>query len=118
MTNSVIIIGVIINVSAFIFSIHQYNDTRKKDQKNRDFEAYHKIIKELVQSDNSDNSLYIDRQASILYELRHFERYYEISYRTVVGLKNKWEKVPDQFPRLLEECDLTIIFLKNKLKIK
>jgi len=108
-----LVISALINIGVFIFSIFQYLDTKKKDQKNRDFEAYHKLIKELVQPDN--NNLYIDRQTSILFELRHFKRYYPISYRTVLGLKEKWEKVPNQFPRLLEETNLTLEFLKQKI---
>jgi len=96
------------------FTIYQYNDTKKREQNLKEFENYHKLIKELVQPDES-NAMYIDRQTAIIYELRHFKRYYDFSYRTLIGLHEKWNKVPDQFPRLIEEINLSIEFLKNKI---
>lgn len=62
--------------------------------------------------------MYVDRQTVIIYELIHFKRYYTFSYRTLVGLKEKWEKVPNQFPRLLDECNRTIDFLSKKIDLK
>jgi hypothetical protein len=58
--------------------------------------------------------MYVDRQATIMFELRNFKRYYPYSLRMLGGLREKWAAVPDQFPRLIEELDLTIMFLKSK----
>ena len=109
------IISSLVGVATFIWAAYRYFDTRKREQDLKEFENYHKLIKELVQPDGKkgDEKLYIDRQTAIIYELRNFKRYYPFSYRTLIGLRKKWEKVPDQFPRLLEELDQTIKFLKK-----
>jgi hypothetical protein len=110
--NYTVLIGIAASSITFIWTVYQYIDTRKREQNLKEFENYHKLIKELVQPENG--AMYVDRQSAIIYELRHFKRYYSFSYRTLVGLKEKWEKVPDQFPRLLDELNRTIDFLKDK----
>jgi hypothetical protein len=111
------IISASMGLLTFFWTAYKYFDTRKRDQDLKEFENYHKLIKELVQPEDEKERMYVDRQTAILYELRNFKRYYPFSYRTLVSLKIKWEKVPGQFPRLLEELNLTINFLekyKNK----
>jgi len=112
--NYSLIISVVAGLATFLWTVYQYRDSRRRDQDLKEFENFHKLIKELVQP--QEGVLYVDRQTAILFELRHFKRYYSFSYRTLIGLKEKWEKVPDQFPRLLEELNMTIDFLNNKLK--
>jgi hypothetical protein len=90
--------------------------TRGRDQNLKEFENYYKLIKELVQPES--DGMCVDRQTAIIYELRHFKRYYAFSYRTMIGLYEKWKEVPDQFPRLLDECERTIEFLKTKTNEK
>lgn len=107
-------ISSLIAILSFIWGIYQHFDTKKREQDLKEFENFHKLIKELVQPDK-ENGLYVDRQTAILFELRNFKRYYPYSYRTLISLKNKWN-VPEQFPRLLEELNLTIDFLERKLK--
>lgn len=115
--NYTILLSIVASVVTFIWTVYQYRDTRKRDQDLKEFENYHKLIKELVQPDNlAKEVMFVDRQAAIIFELRHFKRYYAFSYRTLLGLKEKWEKVPNQYPRLLNECDLTIDFLKSKIQ--
>lgn len=108
------ILSLVISFLMFLWTIYKYNDTKKREQDLKEFDNYHKLIKELVQPDDS-NSIYVDRQTAIIYELRHLKRYYDFSYRTLIGLREKWGKVPDQYPRLIEELDLSIEFLKGKI---
>lgn len=61
-------------------------------------------------------SLYVDRQAAIIFELRNFKRYYPCPLRMLLGLRKKWAEVPNQLPRLLEEIELTIAFLKHSIQ--
>lgn len=114
--NYTVLISIGVSFVTFVWTVYQYLDTKKRDQDLKEFENYHKLIKELVQPEKTEKGevLYVDRQAAIIFELRHFKRYYPFSYRTLMGLKEKWEKVPNQFPRLLDELDRTIDFLKNK----
>lgn len=108
--NYTVIIGIFASAATCMDCL-QYIDTRKRDQNLKEFENYHKLIKELVQP--GINVLYIDRQTAIIYELRHFN--YPFSYRTLTGLRKKWIEAPNQYPRLIEELDETIKFLKNKI---
>lgn len=110
--NYTVLVGIVISLLTFLWTVYQYLDTKRREQDLKEFENYHRLIKELVQPENGE--LYVDRQTSIIYELRHFKRYYPLSYRTLIGLKEKWEKVPEQFPRLMDELNKTIEFLENK----
>jgi hypothetical protein len=106
----------ITGIAAFFFTAYKYLDTRKREQNLKEFENYHRLIKELVQPEDLENEvMFIDRQTAIIYELRHFKRYYPFSYRTLISLKEKWKNVPNQYPRLLDECDITIEYLKTKI---
>lgn len=114
--NVTVLIGVIGGIITFGWSIIQYLDTRKREQNIKEFEHFHKLLKELVQPEDDKGTMFVDRQTAIIFELRHFKRYYSYSLRTLKGLQKKWERVPNQFPRLLEETQLTIEFLERKLK--
>ena len=99
---------------AVLWPIYKYFDTRKRDQDLKEFEVYHKLIKDLVQGDERGN-IFQDRQAAIVYELRKFPRYYDFSYRTVINLKEYWNRPPKENIRLIEEIDLAIVFLDRKI---
>jgi len=114
--NITVLIGIIGGVCTFTWSVFKYLHTKKREQNIKEFEHFHKLLKELVQPEDENGTMYIDRQTAIIYELRHFKRYYPYSLRTLKELLKKWEKVPNQFPRLLEETRLTIEFLENKVK--
>jgi len=106
------IIGAII---AFIWPVVQFVITRRRDLQFREFETYHRLIKELVSPDSQDKVTWIDRQAAVVFELRHFPRYFEFSARTLRGLRSKWTADPKfVYPRLIEEVDLTLKFLDQK----
>lgn len=103
-------------VLAFIWPVIQFVVTRRRDLQFREFETYHRLIKELVSPDPQDKVLWIDRQTAIVFELRHFPRYFPLSARTLHGLRSKWTADPAfKYPRLIEEIDLTLEFLAKKL---
>jgi len=113
--NTTLLIGIIGGIFSFCWTVFQYLDSKKREQERKDFEAYHKLIKDLVQPEN-EGTLYIDRQCAILFELRNFKRYYPLSLRMLKGLSEKWSKSDEQFPRLTEELNMTIQFLEKKVK--
>jgi hypothetical protein len=84
-----IIGGVITSVASGIWTVYQYIEAKKREQNQKEFENYHGLIKELVQPDDKGVT-YEDRQAAIIFELRHFKRYYSFSRRALVGLKENW----------------------------
>lgn len=93
---------------AFIWSVVQFILVRKRDEQHREFEIYHRLIKELVSPDPDSKVVWIDRQTAVLFELRRFHRYYEHTLRTLTGLREKWSNDPEfKFKRLIEELDLT-----------
>jgi len=109
-----IIISSIFGIATFFWTAYQYFDTRRRDQDLKEFEIYHKLIRELVQPD-CEEGLYEDRQTAIIYELKNFKRYYPFSYRTLLGLKEKWFNGGVKSPRIFEEIELTLNFLKKKI---
>lgn len=92
---------------AFIWSTVLQIAQRKSEAGERQFQAFHKLVKELVSPDPADGALWIDRQAAVLFELRHFPRYYEFTERMLLRLKNKWADTPNG-PALVEEIDGTL----------
>ena len=94
---------------AFVWSTYQQVTQRKAEARERDFQAFHKLIKELVAPDPESKVSWLDRQAAVVFELRHFPRYYEFTERTLKGLKEKWTSDPDfHWTRLIEEINLTL----------
>lgn len=108
------IIGLLAILAPIIWAVCQHYSSLKQEQQAKEFDNYHRLIKELVQPEKPDEPIYVDRQAAIIFELRNFKRYYPITYRTLKGLKEKWTE-NKVYPRLLEEIDLTISFLENKV---
>jgi hypothetical protein len=70
-------LGILGATIAFIWSVVQFIDQRRGESNERQFEAYHKLIKELVAPDSESGVMWIQRQAAVVFELRHFPRYYE-----------------------------------------
>lgn len=99
---------------AFAWSVVQFVLVRMRDEEHREFEIYHRLIKELVAPDPESKVSWIDRQTAVLFELRRFKRYHELTLRTLLGLREKWSKDKDfTFPRLLEELDLTVEYIRR-----
>jgi len=100
---------------AFIVSTIQQFVQRRAEAAERDFQAFHRLIGELVSPDPVSRALWIDRQAAVIFELRlrRFKKYYEFTERTLKGLKENWTGDPKSKPRLIEEIDLTLAYIEN-----
>ena len=101
--------------AAFIFGVYKFQSERNASHYWKEYEAYHKVVKELVEPSSPNAGMYIDRQTAAIYELRFYPRYYSHTVRMLKSLKEKWAKVSDRSPRLLEELDLTIKYIEKKL---
>ena len=107
--------GALVAAGTFVWSIIQFILTRKKDQQAREFETYHRLIRELVEPDPDSKKMWQDRQIAIIFELRHFPRYYEVTMRILGGLKEKWQSDPaSKWPRLIGEVDLTVTYIQKR----
>jgi hypothetical protein len=107
-------LGIMGAAIAFIVSTTQQFFQRRAEGRERDFQAFHKLIKELVTPDPESGAAWIDRQAAVVFELRRFKRYYEFTQRTLKGLRQEWTTDPGfRWPRLIEEIDLTLDFIQR-----
>src|SRR3979411_173030 len=97
---------------AFVFSVFQFLSVRKRESLEREFDKYHSLIEGLV-SPSEKGFMFLDRQIAVVFELRHFSRYFECTERILSGLKQSWlnEKGTE---RLIQEIDLTLNFIKGK----
>jgi hypothetical protein len=99
---------------AGIWGGYKFLAERKVAQFWKEFEVYHKLVKELVQPSAETDGMYIDRQTAIIYELRFYKRYYQHSERMLKSLRKKWLSSPEQYPRIIEELDLTVEYISKK----
>lgn len=100
---------------AFIFAIYKFQVERAASHFWKEFEAYHKLVKEFVEPPSENGAMFIDRQTAAIYELRFYKRYHPHSLRMLKGLRDKWVEVPNQYTRLIEELDLTIEYIGKML---
>jgi hypothetical protein len=108
-------LGILGAAIAFAWSTIQQITQRKSESRERDFQAFHRLVKELVSPDAAGAVMHLDRQAAVVFELRHFPRYYEFTQRMLIGLKKAWSSDPKiQWPRLIEEIDLTLEYIQGK----
>jgi hypothetical protein len=112
--DNAVALGALAAVISFSWPIWQYFDVRRQEHHEKEFKEYHRLIQELVES-QTGTSLYLDRQAAIVFELRRYERYHEFSLRTLEGLKQLWCSDP-QYKRLCDEMDLTIAYIRARAK--
>ncbi len=100
---------------AFAWTVIQFLSVRAREAANREFENFHKLVKELVEPPTPDGSLYVDRQCAILFELRFFPRYYSVIRRTLAGLQTRWQAIADEgkYERLLEEVEITLRYIQE-----
>ena len=86
----------------------------KEYLRDKRFTVYHQLIKELVEPEEPGIPLKLDRQIAIVYELRNFPEYYEISRRILEGLKEDWKE--QNLPRIIKEIDISLEYInKNKI---
>ncbi len=95
---------------AFLFSIYKYYINRKTELYWKEFEIYHKLLKDLVQPEVENGTMYQDRQVAIVFELKNFKRYYPISEKILKELRKTWINSH----RLVEEIDLTLEHIRCK----
>ncbi len=104
-------LGILVSIFVIAWSIIKFGDYRK----NRNFQIYHKLVEDLVDIESGRQDKKLDRQIAIVFELRNFRRYYEVSERILIGLKNCWV---NENPRIIEEINLTLDFIKKKRRCR
>jgi hypothetical protein len=115
LTSNATALAILLAALTFVWPVVQFILVRRKEQQAHEFEAFHRLIKELVSPDPDTKSIWIDRQMAAIFELRHFPRYYEVTIRILNGLREKWSADPDfKWRRLIEEIDLTVEYIRHR----
>lgn len=108
------IIGIIISFLAIIIPLYRYILDRSSKLKDARFITYHDLIKHLVEPENGKKNLMLDRQIAIVFELRNFPDYHELTYRMLLGLKEQWDKpiYADRNKRMIQEINYTTRYIE------
>lgn len=107
-------LGILGAAIAFIVSTILQMKQRNAEADERQFQAFHKIVESLVSPDPKGGLFYIDRQAAVVFELRHFPRYYDFTERLLLRLKKKWKTDPAPYSDVLvDEIDLALEHIRK-----
>ena len=74
------------------------------------FLNYHKLVNWLVEGREDQDVMRLDSQIAVVYELRNYREYKEVSIRILEGLRERWSKRSDvsDIDRLIKEIDYTL----------
>lgn len=110
-------LGLLVAGLPLIWAAWQYLWQKRQELRSQRFEAYHRLIKQLVEREKEDQPKMLDRQLAVVFELRRFHEYYEPSLRILKGLRDGWKGnygPQDKRIRLIDEMDATIGFIQSK----
>lgn len=100
------LVGLILGILAFLVPIYKFFRNKNEEQRDRYFKTYHELIKQLVQGEGE--KIMLDRQLAIIFELRNYPTYYELSERILLVLKDSWKN-----DRISKEVDLTVKYINK-----
>jgi hypothetical protein len=100
---------------AFVFSVYQFLSVRKRESRQKEFDQYHLLVEKLVSPRQGHAQLFLDQQIAVVFELRNFPRYFEVTERVLSGLRNSWLQLPEcqNYERLIQELGLTLQYIQN-----
>lgn len=98
----VAIISMLIPILALAFSSIRYVNIKQNEQRQQRFENYHILIHKLVRAGSENRG--IESQQAIIFELRNYKEYKEVTARILTDLKEDW----GNFPELIKEIKLTL----------
>jgi hypothetical protein len=110
-------LGVILALIPIAWAAIQYIIIKKAEDRRVRFTTFHNLIKLLVERENPNEPMRLDRQIAIIYELRDFKHYFPVTLRILKGLKSDWDSYgpPDKRKRLMEELDLAIEHIEKEV---
>lgn len=106
---------IIVSLLAAVYKFAQYVNIRRKEQTQKEFENYHSLIKNLSQPDTPGVPIKLDRQVAVVYELRAFPKYKDVTIRILQHWLALREKDPNNeaCAVLYKEMHLTVDYLKD-----
>jgi hypothetical protein len=111
------VIGVLFVVLPLAWSAWEYLRLKRREIQQHRFQTYHKLIQQLVEREDPNHPLKLDRQIAVVFELRNFKEYFPVTLRILKGLREDWEEhsAGDPHNRLVHEIDLSIAFIETKV---
>ena len=98
-------IGLVSLIAAGFWAAYKF----KKHLRDQRFKTYHDLIDQFVNEQRyPDRTIKLDRQIAIVFELRNFPEYYEVSKRILRGWLNEKEEEKRRIPRLFEEIEISL----------
>lgn len=73
-----------------IWTVWQFAAGKRAETKKHQFEAYHHLVKQLVEGDAPELPTRVDRQIAVIYELKNFPLYFPVTRRVLIGLQKDW----------------------------
>lgn len=104
-------------IAAFAWPVFQFVAVRRKEQEIHEFEAFHRIMKELVSPDGGTQSTWVDRQIAAAFELRNFRRYDEVILRILPALRDHWG-TESRMARVVAEIGLTVDHIRRPWNLR
>lgn len=105
-------------------ALYHYISIKRAEEMARRFSSYHELV-EALNGDGRGGAPYIDRQITVVYEMRNFPEYYPVTLRLLKRSLEKWRKLkredtytskwlwkkPADTITLIEEAELTIRYI-------
>jgi len=114
-SNAIATLGILGAAVAFMVSTWEQVNQRRAEANERQFQAFHRVVESVVAPDPKGGLHYVDRQAAVIFELRHFPRYYDFTERMLLRLKKKWTAEPEPHSDVLvEEIDVALKHIQGK----
>ncbi|HEY7937453.1 MAG TPA: hypothetical protein VID26_10040 [Candidatus Limnocylindrales bacterium] len=107
-----VVVAVVPALWAFALNLRLRNKALQHER----FNIYHDLVRQLVQPDAPGGAMSIDRQIAVVFELRNFPEYYELTMRMLEGLRATWTN-PNS-ARLTQEIGFTIDYIAANSKLK
>ena len=108
-------ITVLLTLIAGVYKFWQFVNIKKHEERQKRYETYHDLIKNLNQSDTSGENIKLYRQIAVIYELRNYPQYFDVSKRILQGwFDSRDKKQREEFSKLYDEMKLSIEFMNKK----
>ncbi|MFJ4386988.1 hypothetical protein ACIP02_22005 [Pseudomonas sp. NPDC089408] len=106
--------------------LYHYISIKRSEERGRRFSSYHELV-EALNGDGKGGSPYIDRQITVVYEMRNFPEYYPVTLRLLKRSLERWRmrdrdavyinrwlwKKPVNNSSLVQEAELTIKYIER-----
>jgi hypothetical protein len=101
-------VAAVISLAVIAFQVKRYMAVRDADLRQREFENYHRLIRDLA---TGGQQIKLAAQTAIIFELRNYPKYAGVSHRILRALQEDWTR--DGMTRHSAEMDLTLAYLER-----